>query len=236
MSLSKDLRDLRLFVGKMRLHSVGLGAIRDFRSWQRSLEKGNSPLKDEVPWINFASLKKLREILKPDFVAFEFGGGGSTLFLSKHVKQVFTVEHDPQWFGFVVEKMKSLGRTNWTGSIIVAEKAATMNTDYSNPDLFLSADDNYRGMSFEKYVTSIDKFPDEHFDFVMVDGRSRPSCLKHSFPKIKPGGFLLLDNSERDYYLSKIDMKAAGFTIIFNQFGPGPYAINFSQTTIWQKR
>jgi len=236
MGLRRNIAEFRFFLGKMRRHSVGIKSLTHFNDWQRSLEKGNSPLNDEVPWITFESLKKLQSIVKPEFLVFEYGGGGSTLFLSKHVKNLTTVEHDDKWFKFVVDKMKALGRTNWTGSILPPEKVNTTNNDYSDPELFLSGDDNYKGMSFEKYAKAIDQFPDESFDLVMVDGRARPSCIKHALPKVQKGGYLVIDNSERDYYLAKIDMKAAGFVKFFNDFGPGPYMSDFWQTTIWQKK
>jgi predicted O-methyltransferase YrrM len=58
-------------------------------------------------------------------------------------------------------------------------------------------------MDFALYVKQIDEFPDEYFDIILIDGRARPSCIKRSVSKVKPGGLLILDNSEREYYLAK---------------------------------
>ena len=56
-------------------------------------------------------------------------------------------------------------------------------------------------MSFERYVKSIDDYPDRFFDMVLVDGRARKFCLEHAPKKIRPGGYLLMDNSSTPEYL-----------------------------------
>jgi len=43
-------------------------------------------------------------------------------------------------------------------------------------------------------------YPDEHFDFILVDGRNRVSCFLHSDRVLKQGGYIMLDNSERPRY------------------------------------
>lgn len=48
---------------------------------------------------------------------------------------------------------------------------------------------------------------DAKFDYILVDGRSRVSCLKIALSKIKEdGGILVLDNSERPRYKVGIDL------------------------------
>lgn len=82
-------------------------------------------------------------------------------------------------------------------------------------------------------MKSIDAFPDRSFDLIFVDGRARSSCIFHARNKVKPGRFLMLDNSERNYYsFGKellIDWERKDF------FGPGPYGRYFWQTTIWRR-
>jgi hypothetical protein len=53
------------------------------------------------------------------------------------------------------------------------------------------------------YAAFIDRFPDHSFDLVIIDGRARAACIQHAIPKVKKGGYLLVDDSER-YDLSKI--------------------------------
>jgi hypothetical protein len=60
---------------------------------------------------------------------------------------------------------------------------------------------DFKGYSFENYVRAIDAYPNDFFDFVIIDGHARLSCIKNSIPKIKRGGMLVLDNSDRNHYL-----------------------------------
>ncbi len=50
------------------------------------------------------------------------------------------------------------------------------------------------------YYGVADGFDDESFDLVFVDGRDRVSCVNKSIRLVKPGGILMLDNSERKIY------------------------------------
>jgi hypothetical protein len=47
------------------------------------------------------------------------------------------------------------------------------------------------------YVAAIDQFRDNTFDIVIVDGLHRPQCLRRGAPKVKPGGLLILDDTDR---------------------------------------
>jgi predicted O-methyltransferase YrrM len=54
------------------------------------------------------------------------------------------------------------------------------------------------------YNKSIDMF--NMFDIILVDGRNRVKCITSAIPHLKPGGVLILDNSERSYYQPGIDL------------------------------
>jgi hypothetical protein len=206
-----------------------------FFDWKASLSDNRAPLNDGFPWITFYSRAKIQSLLKSHFTVFEFGGGGSSVFFAKYAKQVYTVEHDTVWLDLVSSKITELKRVNWKGVFIPPQNLDKKLSDYSDPTLFLSADLRYENMSFEKYVSYIDNFPSEYFDMVFIDGRARPSCIKKSLNKIKKNGFMILDNSERLYYLKTFNLNREGFKLVFNDFGPGPYAREFWQTTIWKK-
>ena len=65
--------------------------------------------KKYFPWM--VSVQVLEdEIVQSHFYAFEWGCGGSTLWLAHRCKKVVTVEHDAGWFGKVntdLDKMRS---------------------------------------------------------------------------------------------------------------------------------
>lgn len=48
-----------------------------------------------------------------------------------------------------------------------------------------------------EYASVIEHFPDESFDYIHVDGLKRNDCVKRAISKLRTGGFLILDDSER---------------------------------------
>lgn len=125
----------------------------------------------------------------------------------------------------------------WRG-ILEQPTTATDNpvTDPSDPDSYQSSDGEFKGLCFNGYASAIDMYPDSFFDLVIIDGRSRPSCLKHSVSKVKPLGFLLLDNTERTWYLSRHTLPyLQDYRLALDGFGPTPGASWFTRTTIWER-
>jgi predicted O-methyltransferase YrrM len=56
----------------------------------------------DKPWLHPDAIAYLESILQPDFRVCEFGGGGSTMWLSKRVKHVTTCEPDEEWFSILL--------------------------------------------------------------------------------------------------------------------------------------
>lgn len=50
------------------------------------------------------------------------------------------------------------------------------------------------------YDSVCDQFADESLDLVLVDGRGRVECATAALRLIKPGGILMVDNTERNHY------------------------------------
>jgi len=206
-----------------------------FSPWQRSLRPSRNSVTDQQPWLTFSAIDKIESIINEQMHVFEYGSGGSTLFWSNHVKEVISVEHDRNWYNRVRTELDAQQIKNVR--YILAE--AETDPGYSgkqtdNPNDFISGDRNFAGKDFNKYVRQIDNYPDEYFDIVLVDGRARPSCIARSMNKVKKDGFLIIDNSERDYYLRKIvfdenEWKQYLFA------GAVPYIFHFSETTLLKK-
>jgi hypothetical protein len=55
-------------------------------------------------------------------------------------------------------------------------------------------------MDYYNYYSKVNEYPDEYFDFVLIDGRARVNCGKNAIDKLKSGGIFILDNSERQRY------------------------------------
>ena len=173
--------------------------IKYFHKWMR---KHEDPLSESIPWLTFRALLFLENILTKRMKVYEYGFGGSTLFFSKHCKEVVSVEHDKVWHEKVIEEVQGKGYKNCMVSLVEPISDPTrFDMDASDPNSYVSSDEGYKGRSFKEYAMSIEKYPNEYFDLVLVDGRARPSCFKHAIKKVKKGGFLILDDAERIHYL-----------------------------------
>lgn len=166
---------------------------------------------------------------------FEYGSGGSTLFWMSRVKEVISVEHDITWHTHMKKKLD--GQSIRNVQYIFAEPALDLmfqKKRFENPDDYISSDAGYAGKNFEQYVKTIDAFPDNYFDVIIVDGRARSSCIQQGIPKLKKNGWMIIDNSERKYYLSPFSFDKKSWKIsIFA--GPVPYVRNFSETCFLKK-
>lgn len=180
-----------------------LSHIKQYSRWYTDKKSGDSTLSRRLPWMTYDAVDFLSRICHPDMEVFEWGSGGSTLFFAARCKEVHTVEHDPDWRGFLTKKMEELHVMNVNIREIPGSRIDDFNErDYRNPDDFVSNDRKSAGLSFEEYVKAIDPFPEEHFDLVVVDGRVRNCCIKRAIPHVKRGGYLIVDNTDRSYYLA----------------------------------
>jgi hypothetical protein len=198
-----------------------------FSHWASSLHGHRSPLQDELPWMTYGAIEWLSKHLQPHMRLFEWGSGGSTAFFAKRVEQVVTVEHDAAWYQTVVEKLNQQGYSNT--SLALIEPTSPTRSD----PWYRSTDPRYTDLTFSRYVGSIDQYPNEYFDIVVVDGRARPDCIRHAVPKIKRGGYLLLDNSERVEYEKGWDVVRHWDSL--RMWGPGPYNEEPWETRVWRR-
>lgn len=184
-------------------------------------------IKIEAPYLNFKAIKWLNTYLGPSMEVFEYGSGGSTLFIAKRVKRLVSVEHDKYWFEKINSKLAN-------------KKITNCEYIYSPPDKLSDAPaliKNYTselmpGYSFEKYVKIIDKFPDKSFDFILIDGRARNSCIKQAVKKVRSGGFIMLDNSDRSRYAQAEELL---FEYKIREFCDyGPISMRKCLNSIWQ--
>lgn len=151
-----------------------------------------------LPWINYVTVDFIIKKLSLITNVFEYGSGQSTLFWLSQGKSVVSIEHDAQFYEQLFVKVTQMGNVDYR--LIEPEIDAIGNTyQPESPKYYHSGD--FKGYCFKSYVESISVFPDESFDVVVIDGRARTACIVHSINKIKCGGMLILDNSNRQYYL-----------------------------------
>ena len=204
--------------------------------WRHSQRSGTNALDDAIPWMAFSAIRCLEGLLRPEMRVFEYGCGGSTMFFQSRVREVVSVEHDEAWANRVREMLERKRFTNVKLFLRTPkEDAKALQYNPSDPDGYVSDDERYHSCSFRDYVTAIENYPAGHFDLIIVDGRARPSCIKHAAMHIKVGGHILLDNSERSYYdratteLNERNWRKRVFA------GPLPYQGLFSETTVWER-
>jgi hypothetical protein len=228
------------FLRQLLVNDCGLNSFSIFRylnQWKKSQRKDQSPLISRKPWMTFQAITFLEQNLTLGCSVFEYGGGGSTLYFLDKGATVTTVEHDQLWFEELNKQIhESNLSNNWNGLMIKPViKPIGQENDPSDPFLYTSSDNEFDLFWFKDYVSSIDDYSDSSFDFVVIDGRSRPSCVKHSVSKVKIGGFLVLDNTERAYYLRKTIDYLDSFNVVLDKFGPTPGLPCFTKTMIFQR-
>jgi SAM-dependent methyltransferase len=166
-------------------------------------------VKDEtgqtVPWMTYAAIDFLKKNLTKNHEIFEFGCGSSTLFFSERVKKIIGVETKVKWF----ELLKSANLAN--------VEITLMEDGLINP-------------LYENFAKNSGK----KFDFIIVDSIKRFLSATNSIEALKPGGSIILDDSERDNY-KKIFQFFAERNFIQKDFpGLAPMQIKEKNTTFFQ--
>lgn len=209
--------------------------VRRFGPWQRSIRDRLSPMMEANPWLTYGAIEFLEKNLKAGMSVFEYGSGGSTLFFARRQLSGTSVEHDADWAQQVRTALPAIGDIQWDVRCVPPEPGLLASSDPSEPGAYFSSDPAFVDVNFRAYASAIDSCADWSLDLVSIDGRARPSCVAHAIPKVKPGGYLLLDQAERESYKRAIRLITQRGWQHFAFPGPVPYTLVFSQTAIWQR-
>lgn len=230
----KFLSETYRFVRKYRTFKP-LRNLKWFRTWLKSNAEGEYALLDRIPWTTFPSISFLDDYLKEEMRVFEYGTGGSTLFFLDRGTSVISVEHDADWAAKVSQEIDS-NLTDWNLLLVNPDPEENFSDkNFENPHDYVSSDQKYLNMSFRKYASTIDSYPDRFFDLILIDGRARASCIIHSIKKVKIGGIIILDNSDRVRYSSAIKILEGENFDFFDFPGASPYVNFFTRTSAWIK-
>ncbi|HPO44279.1 MAG TPA: class I SAM-dependent methyltransferase [Spirochaetota bacterium] len=125
------------------------------------------------PWLTLKANRLLSDLLRPESVGIEFGSGRSTVWFARKVTRLISVEHDKEWF----DKVRALLRRGNLGNVeYFCRNAAAA------------------PFSPQGYLSPLLKEPQNHFDFVLVDGLFRDLCAILAVKHVKVGGFIVIDN------------------------------------------
>jgi predicted O-methyltransferase YrrM len=136
----------------------------------------------EEPWWNSRAIKYLAKQLPTEGEAFEWGSGSSTIWLSTHSINVTSVESESEWAKRVRERCAD--------ALVRLIPAANSGTMRSEPQLR-----DHGNHFFDDYVNAIDDYADRSFDLIIVDGVCRAECARRAATKIKPGGLVVVDDT-----------------------------------------
>lgn len=226
------MRTLLFYPGRILLLQ---GQRRHLRKWILSTKR-DYLLRKPSPWITFDAIEFLARRVVPGWKVFEYGSGGSTLYWLSMGTECVSIEHDAEWHAKLLPLIPGGAKIDYR--LVPPEPAGSgsARSGGDDPEFYHSSLAEFRGNSFWSYVTQIDEFPAGHFDLVLIDGRSRASCIRHAMPKVRPGGMLVVDNGDRSrYYRSNQQQLNADFELISFP-GLCPAAPCQSQTDVFVRR
>ena len=126
------------------------------------------------PWLTPAANEFLISFLKESDIGLEFGSGKSTLWFTKRIQHLTSIEHNETWYQKVQQMLQESGQKNVNYSCHPREQ---------DGDGSVSA-----------YVMQAGQFTSESLDMVLVDGIYRDYCALKALKLIRPGGILVIDN------------------------------------------
>jgi hypothetical protein len=174
------------------------------------------PMTLRRPWWPYGAVEWIAGYLPATARVFEYGGGGSTLWLQDNGAIVTVAEHDIAWHRQLQEELPAGTRVLLRPS----EAAGTITS---------AVHDGY----FDSYVAAISDEPDASLDLAIVDGRARVGCVRQAMPKVRPGGLLLLDDTERPRYQLAVDLLDGWERRVFEGLKPG--SPSPAQTSVWRR-
>lgn len=128
-------------------------------------------LSEAKPWWTEESIKMVQNILKPTWKVYEFGSGGSTIWLADKVSSVRAIEDNHHWF------------------VRLREEIAVRN--------IINVQVIYRDITLGDYMHDILSYPNENFDLIIVDNNfRRVESFEKAVSKVKRGGLIFLDDSQ----------------------------------------
>lgn len=155
------------------------GWLRYPAAWWRA-RRGKTP---ERPWIVPAAIGFLRRRIRSNWSVLELGAGRSTVWFARRAGRVLSFEDNGFWAEQTRERLRAEG--------------------LDNVDI--------RVGPVEELPERVAALPDSAFELVVVDFLEAPivtrvDVLKPAMKKVKAGGLLLLDDSDRPGYAEAFEL------------------------------
>ncbi len=137
---------------------------------------GKYTIETPYPWLTYGAIMTIELLVKPEHMVLESGCGGSTIFFSERCKSVRSFETDWRWS----KRVRSLLSPDSNITLICGEP--------------------------EEILPLAGREPDDHYDWIVVDSADfgdlyafRRSMMDTFAPKLKKGGFMVVDNYDRGH-------------------------------------
>ena len=178
------------------------------RGWDRSMNERRAvdAAGNPIPWLSYTAIDFLSERLQKHFVVFEYGSGGSTLWLAQRVKKLISIEHDQQWYEELREQVPG-------------------NVTYIYQKL-------RRGYAYCQRVRRYKTL----YHVIFIDGRDRVRCAINSYRNLLPDGVIVWDNTDRRRYREGIHFLRAHGLSQLKLNGIGPVDPRDTQTSIFYRK
>lgn len=134
----------------------------------------------DAPWLVPQSIPVIERILTPDSIGFEWGAGRSTLWFARRARHITSVEGRRDWLDEVAGMVAQAG---------LSEKVSLQLCEVTSEHGFL-------GSEIARYAGAIDAIADGSLDFALIDGHFRDACTMKVARKVRPGGYVIIDNTE----------------------------------------
>ena len=197
-----------------------------FRIVKSFCMRENRNVSEGTPWMPWTVIEWFEQTLTPQMSVFEWGSGGSSIFIAQRVRKVISVEYDVIHF-FVLWIHTKLRRIANIDYVLVLPENGKAQSIYA------STHAKHVGEDYEKYCKTIERFPDNSFDMISIDGRARAGCIHLARKKVKVGGYILVDDSERVSYQDAL-ATLQDFERI-DRGGTGPHLFYPHKTSIFKR-
>jgi len=133
-----------------------------------------------IPWLTDRAVDFLVDYMEKNLhpKILEVGSGASTVWFAKRTKNLISIEHNSEWYHSILKHL--------------AQSEGSYKVEYILHKL--------------PYYSLIEDFEDESFDLILIDGKDRRECMLRAMSKVKPGGVLMVDNTDFPVFRNDFSM------------------------------
>ncbi len=174
--------NIYMFTPKNILKNIMTAVSQPRYFWNRLCVLFYQQTNPGYPWLTAESIKLIEAFLNKNKTGLEWGSGKSTLWFAQRLEKLISVEHNKKWYNRMSTEI---------------DDHHVKNIDYRYACI------NNGCLEYSQQIENTDI---EYFDFVLVDGECRSQCLAIASKKMKLGGYLVLDNADKDYDMSGMQL------------------------------